>query len=718
MLAPDLATTGDLRLFLNGAPFTGDGVLFSLGNFEPQILTLSAFKGDNGISYEGVVINLFSACERALSLDSTSGVLDPIVTSISISASFLPSCFPVQWHPSFVPFPPMTLGNNKLTLVALFPTYSPGLDNDVNQVSFFYRRVGDVTWEDIVDIAGRVDPVTSSVLYDWTVSGNLAAGEYEMQIQAKCNFSASPSLSPSMPLVNDQTLFEAFGVISPVGPILLKGQEISVLFNKDLDCPKLWFHEVLSDNNPALGLDYQVVCDGKEVDLLLGPSSHDALQGTNFHANFTVYSLTGYNLDFSFDLDTDYNECVSSPCLNRGLCVDNPAYFYCDCVDGYSGFLCDTLPVTPISLMFVTSTLPLADTFAPVYINLNGTLGVSGPLLLRAGFDTGSSSKITVIPPAEIGELLSFTLSINSTDGWLPASITIRTPLYPILTIPINQWVVAPQRPMVTVQVDFCQANPCSPGYNCTSTPFSCDCPVNHIWTGQFCEEVGACVSNPCLNGASCLNQGTSSYTCTCVPGYGGTNCQTLIDNCASNPCTQGQFLSCINMVNAVNCTCKPGYSGYLCETEINECASNPCLNGGTCVSGIDQFICNCPHGTNGTFCQGTAPLYSCLIFTPNVATGDTTASVYFTFTGTLGHTASLLMGTGFALGSTDTGSGYDWTNVGALTSITVLLSPATDAWYFGNGVCQVNGGAQMTFTYNAWLNKVTPSVTILGTVA
>jgi len=178
------------------------------------------------------------------------------------------------------------------------------------------------------------------------------------------------------------------------------------------------------------------------------------------------------------------------------------------------------------------------------------------------------------------------------------------------------------------------------------------------------------------------------------------------------------QSLSCTNLVNAVDCTCKPGYSGYLCETEINECASNPCLNGGTCVPDFDQFMCNCPHGTNGTVCQNAAPLYTCLITTPNVATSDTTASVYFTFTGTLGHTASLLMGTGFALSSTDTGSGYDWTNVGALTSITVLLSPATDAWYFGNAVCEVNGGAQMTFTYNAWLNKVTPSVTILGTVA
>jgi len=375
--------------------------------------------------------------------------------------------------------------------------------------------------------------------------------------------------------------------------------------------------------------------------------------------------------------------------------------------------------VPPIVFTVVTSTIvPLANTRGNILVSLNGSLGAYGPVLLQTGFDAGVSQKIPVALPQNIGQLLSFTLSTTSTDGWLPASVTVDEEDFPLVTIPINLWVVVPQRPNVTVLVDFCQANPCSPGYNCTSTPFSCGCPVDYVWTGQFCEEVGACVSNPCQNGASCLNQGTLAYSCACVPGYSGTNCQTLIDNCASNPCTQGQTLSCTNMVNAVNCTCKPGYSGSLCQTEINECASNPCLNGGTCVPGIDQFMCNCPHGTNGTVCQDTAPLYSCLITTPNVATGDTTASVYFTFTGTLGHTSSLLMGTGFALGSTDTGSGYDWTDIGALTSITVLLSPATDAWYFGNAVCEVNGGAQITFTYNAWLNKVTPSVTILGTVA
>jgi len=72
----------------------------------------------------------------------------------------------------------------------------------------------------------------------------------------------------------------------------------------------------------------------------LTPSSHDSLKGTNFHANFTVYSLTGYRLQYSFDLQPLYNECVSSPCLNGASCVDTPAYFYCECVSGFSGFNC------------------------------------------------------------------------------------------------------------------------------------------------------------------------------------------------------------------------------------------------------------------------------------------------------------------------------------------------------------------------------------------
>ncbi len=49
---------------------------------------------------------------------------------------------------------------------------------------------------------------------------------------------------------------------------------------------------------------------------------------------------------------------------------------------------------------------------------------------------------------------------------------------------------------------------------------------------------------------------------------------------------------------------CKPGYLGAKCEINVDECASNPCLNGGTCLDQENQFVCQCPSGTRGKFCQ------------------------------------------------------------------------------------------------------------------
>ena len=33
-------------------------------------------------------------------------------------------------------------------------------------------------------------------------------------------------------------------------------------------------------------------------------------------------------------------------------------------------------------------------------------------------------------------------------------------------------------------------------------------------------------LSSPCQNGAACKNDNLGGYTCTCVAGYTGTNCQ------------------------------------------------------------------------------------------------------------------------------------------------------------------------------------------------
>ena len=37
--------------------------------------------------------------------------------------------------------------------------------------------------------------------------------------------------------------------------------------------------------------------------------------------------------------------------------------------------------------------------------------------------------------------------------------------------------------------------------------------------------DIDECDSNPCQNGGTC-NDGINSYTCDCIPGFNGTNCE------------------------------------------------------------------------------------------------------------------------------------------------------------------------------------------------
>ncbi|VDH91536.1 Hypothetical predicted protein [Mytilus galloprovincialis] len=45
------------------------------------------------------------------------------------------------------------------------------------------------------------------------------------------------------------------------------------------------------------------------------------------------------------------------------------------------------------------------------------------------------------------------------------------------------------------------------------------------------CEDINECLSTPCQNEATCHNE-VNAYSCTCMPGYQGTNCESEI------PCT------------------------------------------------------------------------------------------------------------------------------------------------------------------------------------
>ena len=59
-----------------------------------------------------------------------------------------------------------------------------------------------------------------------------------------------------------------------------------------------------------------------------------------------------------------------------------------------------------------------------------------------------------------------------------------------------------------------------------------------------------------------------------------------------------------MNRDGGATCICKPGYYGDKCENDVNECASNPCRNGGTCLNQENRYVCQCPRGTRGKFCE------------------------------------------------------------------------------------------------------------------
>ncbi|XP_012155413.1 protein eyes shut isoform X2 [Ceratitis capitata] len=116
------------------------------------------------------------------------------------------------------------------------------------------------------------------------------------------------------------------------------------------------------------------------------------------------------------------------------------------------------------------------------------------------------------------------------------------------------------------------------------------------------CGQAGfACLSNPCVFGV-CIDGLNSSYSCYCIDGYTGIQCQTNWDECWSGPCQNGG--TCIDGVAYYNCTCPDGFTGINCEENVDECMSNPCQNGGHCRDRNNGYTCTCQPGYLGINCE------------------------------------------------------------------------------------------------------------------
>ncbi|VDN19078.1 unnamed protein product [Gongylonema pulchrum] len=134
--------------------------------------------------------------------------------------------------------------------------------------------------------------------------------------------------------------------------------------------------------------------------------------------------------------------------------------------------------------------------------------------------------------------------------------------------------------------------------------PNQCIC--DDGWGGHFCnEDLNYCTRHrPCKNSATCRNTGHGQYTCECLDGFTGTNCETRLENCSLQPCLNGA--TCIDVRgNNYTCICQWGYTGRYCQIRASSCSDNPCQNDAICTEiGPGSFLCNCRAGWRGTNCD------------------------------------------------------------------------------------------------------------------
>jgi hypothetical protein len=293
--------------------------------------------------------------------------------------------------------------------------------------------------------------------------------------------------------------------------------------------------------------------------------------------------------------------CEPDPCLNGGVCSDmGDGTPVCACVEGYTGELCEEPPVMN----------PCEDVTCE-----NGGLckvqdGV-GLCVCPPGFE-GLNCEIPT-SGCEPNPCLNGGVCTDGPEGALCACVDGYTG---------DACEFAPA-------VDPCSPNPCENDGMCNDESIAacqdmtCDvvacvdavCALDAFccnnWDGS-CADCAA--GEPGIGGIDCSGAvgacSEPAYSCTCLEGFEGDNCEVGTDPCVPNPCQNDGV--CSAMGDGYLCACPDGFTGSNCETMIDGCSPNPCQNGGVCTDDIFGVTCACVNGYTGSVCEVPPPGQGC----------------------------------------------------------------------------------------------------------
>ncbi|XP_036018354.1 protein crumbs homolog 1 isoform X6 [Mus musculus] len=256
--------------------------------------------------------------------------------------------------------------------------------------------------------------------------------------------------------------------------------------------------------------------------------------GINGYSCFCVPGYQGRHCDLEVD------ECVSDPCKNEAVCLNEIGRYTCVCPQEFSGVNCE-LEIDECR---------------------------SQPCLHGATCQDAPGGYSCDCAPGFLGEHCELSVNECESQPCLHGGLCVDgrnsyhcdctgsgfTGMHCESLIPL------------------CWSKPCHNDATCEDTVDSYIC---HCRPGIHCEEdVDECLLHPCLNGGTCENL-PGNYACHCPfddtsrTFYGGENCSEILLGCTHHQCLNNG--KCIphfqNGQHGFTCQCLSGYAGPLCET-------------------------------------------------------------------------------------------------------------------------------------------------------
>jgi Notch-like protein len=304
--------------------------------------------------------------------------------------------------------------------------------------------------------------------------------------------------------------------------------------------------------------------------------------------------------------DCTSGPCSPNPCMNGGTCAATGTTYECTCVEGYAGVNCETQTTVPDreigqsctssaqcnvrgTPVCLTELHPLEDVLPPTEflakVGLDFAHGYcSNQPHCASHIECGPHGKC-LAPFRDVTEQTFRDLEMTFDPPLAPGALDFLGGYGVCLRSCVDVFECFADQACELVMPEFISQVPGSVNSQTYCVPHE-DC--------QFCNSHAHCVVDSEGHGACVCNAGYTGNGLTCAATGQGA--------CAASPCENGG--KCTGGENdAYSCECLPGYSGRNCQIAA-ACTPDPCENGGTCTpTGASTFECACPVGYSGPTC-------------------------------------------------------------------------------------------------------------------